>query len=235
MGEFGQLEAGGEHDLRLGRSRRAELLKLAPRQVALARQLAHLLAIQERQADGEEQAQHEGDGQADHEWPSTIPRRVVHTWPDGVLGGGHGGSRPVSSQLRLITPQAMRAPLLPVGSVFSSSCCAWITRLVPPSPKSEPAAPLLRVTAGVIASRLPLPAAPITRFGRSPAWEPSGLRRPCLRPVGLKCAPAETKSGGSHLPTACTCTPFGPGGRWEAVTWIRTPSAPCVNVAVPTC
>src|SRR5215813_4612471 len=147
MGELVNLETGGENDLLPGRFWRAELLELAPRPIALACQLAHLLAIQERQADGEEQAQHEGDGQADHEWPSTIPRRVVHIWPDGVLGGGHGRSRPVSSQLRLMTPQAMRAPLLPVGSVFSSSCCAWITRLVPPSPKSEPAAPVLRVAA----------------------------------------------------------------------------------------
>src|SRR3970282_2023103 len=31
-----------------------------------------------------------------------------------------------------ITPQARRPPLLPVGSVFSSSRAAWTIRLVPP-------------------------------------------------------------------------------------------------------
>jgi len=34
---------------------------------------------------------------------------------------------------RMMTPQAIRAPALPAGSVFPSSSFSWITRAVPPS------------------------------------------------------------------------------------------------------
>src|SRR5664279_899167 len=37
------------------------------------------------------------------------------------------------------------------------------------------------------------------KFGMSPAWWPFGFSRPCCLPVGLKCGPADLKSGGSHL------------------------------------
>src|SRR5206468_2881860 len=134
-----------------------------------------------------------------------------------------------------MTPQAIRAPLLPVGSVFSSSAWAWMTRLVPPSPKREPGTPDLSVAAWVMASRLAVPSAPTTRLGRSPACEPSGLSRPCFFPVGLKCAPADAKSGGSHLATPWMCRPFAPGGRPLAAISIWTPSACSVRVASPTC
>src|SRR5262249_20016929 len=154
MGELGQLETRGKDDLRLGQSRRAELLDLAPRTIALARELAHLLAIRERQAHGEDQAQHAGDGQADDEDPPTVPRRFVHIRRDAVWEAARGGAQPVRSRRGVMPPGAMGAPLLRGGSFFSSSCCAWTTGLVPPPPKSNPAAPLLRVTAGVIASRL---------------------------------------------------------------------------------
>src|SRR5262249_58449969 len=127
MGELGQLETRGKDDLPLGQSRRAELLDLAPRTIALARELAHLLAIRERQAHGEDQAQHAGDGQADDEDPPTVPRRFVHIWRDAVLEAGHGGSQPVSSQLRVMKPQAMRAPPVPAAPVSSSCCSRWVT------------------------------------------------------------------------------------------------------------
>src|SRR6266702_2762612 len=97
-----------------------------------------------------------------------------------------------------MTPQAIRPPLLPVGSVFSSSAWAWMTRLVPLSPKSEPGTPGLSVTTFVVASRLAVPTPVTMRLGRSPACAPSGLSRPCFLPVGLKWAPADTKSGGSQ-------------------------------------
>ena len=43
---------------------------------------------------------------------------------------------------------------------------------------------------------------PAVRFGMSPACAPSGFRSPWCFPAGLKCPPADLKSGGSHLPTA---------------------------------
>ena len=46
------------------------------------------------------------------------------------------------------------------------------------------------------------PDAATTRLGRSPAWGPSGFIEPCFLLDGLKCGPADMKSGGSHFPTA---------------------------------
>ena len=33
----------------------------------------------------------------------------------------------------------------------------------------------------------------------SPLWWPSGLSKPCFLPAGLKCPPADLKSGASHF------------------------------------
>ena len=93
MSQLGKLETGGEDEPLyprrvLGRG----LLELGSRRVTLARQLAHLLAGEQGDPDGEEQAQNEPDGEPDHHRPSSIGRRVRrlgHRWR-GVLGVGHG-------------------------------------------------------------------------------------------------------------------------------------------------
>src|SRR5581483_10703052 len=111
----------------------------------------------------------------------------------------------------VMTPQAMRPPLLPVGSAFSSSGFAWITSEVP-LPPSRLTGLWLKVKALVVTSMPPSPEAPTTRFGRSPECGPAGFRRPCCVFPGLKCAPAEVNSGGSQRPTAWMCSPWLPGG-----------------------
>src|SRR5437016_5170107 len=88
----------------------------------------------------------------------------------GRLGGGpdRGGAR-TGAALRyfVITPQATRAPELPAGSVISSSGSAWMTSASPVTS--------LSVVPTATASSEPAPFDPTTRFGRSPAWAPSGF------------------------------------------------------------
>src|SRR5881296_2543975 len=86
----------------------------------------------------------------------------------------------------------------------------------------------------VVVSMRPVPSGATVRFGRSPACGPCGLSAPCCLLVGLKCGPALLKSGGSHLPTAWTCTACGPGGRLLASSRMRTTLPAWVKVAVPT-
>src|SRR5208282_860164 len=98
----------------------------------------------------------------------------------------------------VITPQAMRSPALPAGSVFWSSALACTTIAVPPLLYSEWLS-LPRLTS--LSSRLKcaLPSAPTVKLGPSPAWCPSGFSNPCFFPSGLKCGPADLKSGASHF------------------------------------
>ena len=66
------------------------------------------------------------------------------------------------------TPQAMRSPELPEGSVFISSALAWMTSAVPPLLNSEWAsAPRFTSLFPSLASALPF--ASIVKFGMSPA------------------------------------------------------------------
>src|SRR4026208_2105208 len=103
----------------------------------------------------------------------------------------------------------MRPPLLPVGSVFSSSALAWITSDVPLSPSSVTGL-RLRVKALVVPPMPPSPEAAITRFGRSPTCGPAGFSRPCCLPVGVRCAAAEGDSGGSQgAPRGAGCPRAG--------------------------
>jgi hypothetical protein len=57
----------------------------------------------------------------------------------GVRLSAGDGASPVSTDrdYLVITPQAMRSPALPAGSVFWSSALAWMTRAVPPLLNSE--------------------------------------------------------------------------------------------------
>jgi hypothetical protein len=66
------------------------------------------------------------------------------------------------------TPQAMRSPELPEGSVFMSSALAWMTMAVPPLLKSE-WAPSPRVTSLSSSFASALPLASTVKFCMSPA------------------------------------------------------------------
>ena len=94
MSELGELETGGEDEpLHSRRILGGGLLELGPHRVALARELGHLLAGHQGDADGEEQTEDEPDGEPDHHRPSSIGRcllRLCHRWR-GVVGVGHGG------------------------------------------------------------------------------------------------------------------------------------------------
>src|SRR5208282_2444747 len=117
-----------------------------------------------------------------------------------AVSGGAGvslfGSR-IASYF-VITPQAMRSPELPVGSVFWSSALACTTRAVPPLLKTEWLS-LPRLTSLFSILKCALPSAPTVKLRLSPAWWPSGLSNPCFLPSGLKCPPADLKSGASHF------------------------------------
>src|SRR6267143_6525739 len=78
------------------------------------------------------------------------------------------------------------------------------------------------------------PSGPTTKFGMSPAWCPSGFSRPCFFPSGLKCPPADLKSGASHFAVWWMCTACSPGGRFFRSSLIFTPCLAIFNVAVPT-
>src|SRR5882762_8425195 len=97
-----------------------------------------------------------------------------------------------------ITPQAMRSPALPAGSVFWSSALACTTSAVPPLLKSEWLS-LPSVTSLFSALKCALPSAPTVKLGLSPLWWPSGFSNPCILPSGLKWGPADLKSGPSHF------------------------------------
>jgi hypothetical protein len=83
-----------------------------------------------------------------------------------------------------MTPQAIRAPELPAGSVRSSSGPAWTTSALPLVPNSGAGGPAVAVGAGVVAVvgatatsgstywRAPVPLARTAMFGRSPACGP---------------------------------------------------------------
>src|SRR2546428_10061523 len=102
-----------------------------------------------------------------------------------------------------------------------------------PSASKTEVVPLPSDSSSVVLSSRPLPSAPISMLGRSPAWAPCGFSAPCWRLIGLKWPPADAKSGGSHLPTAWTCTPWAPRGRPWPSTTTRTTLPTCVKVAVP--
>jgi len=99
--------------------------------------------------------------------------------------GGHSGL--------VMTPQAMRAgaalPFVPEE--------AWMTMEVPPLLKTELAS-LPRVTLGAMVVACAVPSWPTTsaKSGISPA---GGISWEWPMPEGSKCAPADLKSGGSHL------------------------------------
>jgi hypothetical protein len=120
---------------------------------------------------------------------ATAPLREAP--PRGRLGGDPGARGPGPPPCpaaraptgAAITPQATRAPLLPVGSVTSSSGAACTTMALP-SASRRLRGPLEIVTASVTALSRPTPASFTTRSGRSPAWAPRGLSRPCWRPSG---------------------------------------------------
>src|SRR5690606_25342236 len=56
----------------------------------------------------------------------------------------------LAGRYRSITPQAIRAPELPEGSVTMSSGSAWITMAEPSASKSERVSPSARVTRSVV-------------------------------------------------------------------------------------
>jgi hypothetical protein len=95
---------------------------------------------------------------------------------------------------RTITPQAMRAPELPAGSVTSSSGPAWMTRAVPAGWNRE-FGPAARVTRGAMTLILTRPSGPTTRLGRSPACGPPGLRSPCCLPRRIEVPAGRRKLG----------------------------------------
>ena len=68
----------------------------------------------------------------------------------------------------MITPQTIRAPEFPAGSVFSSSGSRWMISEAPPGWRSE-ARPAVKVTPAAVTSMEPVPSGPTVRFGRSPA------------------------------------------------------------------
>src|SRR5271165_5608513 len=61
-----------------------------------------------------------------------------------------------------------------------------------------------------------------------------GLSNPCCLPVGLKCPPADLKSGGSHFGFWWKCTACSPGGRSLSASLTSTPCPLPTMVAVPT-
>src|SRR5205823_6434085 len=91
------------------------------------------------------------------------------------------------------TPQATRAPELPVGSVLKSSAVACTTRALPSASHTDEG-PEPSESCSVVVSMRPVPSGPTVRFGRSPACEPCGFSAPCCLFVGLKCGPALLKS-----------------------------------------
>src|SRR3989442_4730260 len=104
-----------------------------------------------------------------------------------------------------------------------------------PSASHTDVGPEPSVSCSVVVSMRPLPSGATVRFGRSPACgKPCGFSAPCCLFMGLKCSPALVKSGGSHLPTAWTCTPCGPGGRPLTSTTMRTTLPACAKRATPT-
>src|SRR5206468_7041224 len=74
------------------------------------------------------------------------------------------------------TAHAIRSPLLPLGSVFSSSGLAWITRAVPSASAKSPSIANLA---------LAFPSVPTIRLDRSPRCAPNGFWCPCCLPVGF--------------------------------------------------
>src|SRR6185503_4861595 len=97
-----------------------------------------------------------------------------------------------------IVPQAIRAPEFPDGSVVMSSAFSWMTSDVPPFEKSPLAASpnMTRVSVNVAFA---VPLALTVKFSMSPACGPFGFFRPCIFESGLKCGPADAKSGPSHF------------------------------------
>ena len=87
------------------------------------------------------------------------------------------------------TPHAIRAPLLPEGSVRWSSGSACSTMALP-SASSREFEPGESVTRDVMAVNLVRPKESTVRASRSPACGPSGANRPWCLPAGLKCPPA---------------------------------------------
>ena len=124
---------------------------------------------------------------------SAIPRRRLPA---------RTATAPARTDQRLKAAQAIRAPLLPLGSVRLSSGVGV---------DDQRRAVGIDEAGGTLSVTLPRPSAPTARFGRSPRCGPSGLSVPCLRLAGFQCGPAVVKSGASQRPTAWRCSPCRPG------------------------
>src|ERR1700722_1282166 len=129
----------------------------------------------------------------------------------------------------VITPQAMRSPELPEGSVLESSALAWMPMDVPPLLSSESSAASLSSNRNGPA----LPLASTVKFFMSPAWWPSGLSNPCFLPSGLKCPPADLKSGPSHFGAWWKCMACSPGGKSCTVSSSPTVCGPLAQRITP--
>src|SRR5579864_1501267 len=81
---------------------------------------------------------------------------------------------------------------------------------------------------------LALPLASTVKFFTSPAWWPSGLSKPCFLASGLKCPPADLKSGPSHLGTWWKWMACSPGGRSWRLSSRPTPEPCSQRSTVPT-
>ena len=84
----------------------------------------------------------------------------------------------------VMTAQATRAPLLPLGSVTWSSALAWMTKADPSASASA-----ARLAPDRTSDSLTAPLAATDRLGRSPACDPCGLLSPCWRCAGFQCTP----------------------------------------------
>src|ERR1700722_1837296 len=73
----------------------------------------------------------------------------------------------------------------------------------------------------------------VTFWGRSPAWWPMGLSKPCCLFSGLKWPPAVLKSGASQRALAWMWTACSPTGRFLRLTLMMSLLFSCWNVAVP--
>src|ERR1019366_8851127 len=134
-----------------------------------------------------------GEVTTQERWSARRPR------PAGPFDFAQGRlTRRRSLHYFVITPQAMRSPALPAGSVFWSSGLAWMTSDVPPLLNIE-WLPSPQVMSLFSARKCALPSGPTVKLGLSPAWWPSGFSNPCFFPSGLKWPPADLKSGASHF------------------------------------
>ena len=81
-------------------------------------------------------------------------------------------------------PQITRKPLFPAGFIISSSGLSMATSEVPLAVNNV-VGPGDNVTRVVVIFICPIPSSLTSRLGKSPAWGPFGLFRPCSLLKGL--------------------------------------------------